>query len=158
MTFEDANKSIVGLFTLVNGIVWAPLSQPKPEICPYLLTGLLTRDLDLLSLFVGHQGASAKWLCMLCLALQTKIGETFQVEGQAIRFGKRKANKSIPRCYEKYKKEFLYLDLLSRTKAKKEQMTQKLSCSIVVKPLADVPLDVMTRATIHVILGLAKRY
>ena len=152
MTFEDANKSIVGLFTLVNGIVWAPLSQPKPEICPYLLTGLLTRDLDLLSLFVGHQGASAKWLCMFCLALQAEIGLPYQVERKKIRFGIRRGSRSILRCYEKYKKEFLELDLLSRTKAKKEKVTQELLYSIVGAHLADVSPDVTIRVTMHVIL------
>ena len=77
--------------------------------------------------------------------------------GRKIRFRRRKGSKSILRCYEKYKKEFLELDLLSRTKAKKEQATQELSYSIVGAPLADVPPDVITRATMHVILGLMKK-
>ena len=93
---------------------------------------------------------------MLCLALQAEIGLPYQVEGRNIRFDKCKGSKSILRCYEKYKKEFLELDLLSRTKTKKEQVTQELSYSIVGAPLADVPPDVITRATMHVILGLTK--
>ena len=38
-----------------------------------------------------------------------------------------------------------------------EQVTQDLSYSIVAEPLADVPPDVITRATMHVILGLMKK-
>ena len=68
-----------------------------------------------------------------------------------------KGSKSILRSYKKYKKEFLELDLLSRTKAKKAQVTQELSYSIVGEPLADVPPNVITRATMHVILGLMKK-
>ena len=158
VAFEDENKRNIGSFTLPNGIPWVPPLQPKPVLRHYLLAGLFTGDLEFLSLFLGHQGASAKWLCMLCMAQQTEIGLPYQVEERKIRFGRRKGSKSIGRCYEKFKKEFLDLDLLSRTKAKKEQVTRDLSYSIVDEPLADVPPDVITRATMHVILGLTKKY
>ena len=45
-----------------------------------------------------------------------------------------------------------------RTKSKKEQVTQEMSYSIVGEALADVPLDVVTLATMHVILGLTKKF
>ena len=93
VAFEDTNKKIVGSFTLANGIAWASLSQPEPELRHYLLAGLFTGDLDFLSLFLGHQGASAKRLCILGLALQAEIGLPYQVEGRKIRFDKRKGSK-----------------------------------------------------------------
>ena len=42
VAFEDANKQIVGSLTLANGIVWALLSQPEPDLRHYFLAGLLT--------------------------------------------------------------------------------------------------------------------
>ena len=94
---------------------------------------------------------------MFCLAKQDELGETFRLEGRGPRFRKRKGVKSIQRCYNVFKKEFPDLDLTSRTKAKKEQATYELSCSIVGKALADIPLDVITPETMHVILGLTKK-
>ena len=41
-------------------------------------------------------------------------------------------------------------------KAKREQVTQDVSYSIVASALADIPLDTVAPATMHVILGLAK--
>ena len=56
-----------------------------------------------------------------------------------------------------YKKEYLDLDGKQQTQAKKEQVTQDLSHSIVAEALADIPLDVITPASMHVILGLTKK-
>jgi hypothetical protein len=56
-----------------------------------------------------------------------------------------------------YKREYLDLDVNQRTKARREKVTQELSYSIVGAPLADIPLDVITPATMHVILGLTKK-
>ena len=36
-------------------------------------------------------------------------------------------------------------------------MTQELSFSVVGEPLADIPIDVVTLATMHVILGMGKK-
>ena len=64
---------------------------------------------------------------------------------------------SHQQCFDKFKREFLDLDLTLRTKAKKEQVTQDVSYSIVGAVLADVPIDVVTMATMHVILGYTKK-
>ena len=88
--------------------------------------------------------------------MSAEIGLTYQVEEREIRFGKREGGKSILRSYEKYKKDVLELDLLSRIKAKKEQVTQELLRSMVGEHLADVTPGVITRAIMHVILGLMK--
>ena len=42
------------------------------------------------------------------------------------------------------------------TQARRAQVTQEVSFSIVGAPLADVPLDLIAPATMHVILGLTK--
>ena len=44
-----------------------------------------------------------------------------------------------------------------KTKARKVNVTQDISFSIVGASLADVPLDVIVPATMHVILGLTKK-
>ena len=59
--------------------------------------------------------------------------------------------------YEIYKHEYLDSDPKLQTKAKKEQVTFKLLHSMVGAPLADIPLDVIAPATMHVILGVAKK-
>ena len=45
VAIKDGNKNIVGSFTLANGFVLAPRSQPKPELRHYLIAGLFTGDL-----------------------------------------------------------------------------------------------------------------
>ena len=93
---------------------------------------------------------------MFCLAQQEKLQEIIRREGKAPRFPKRKGINSSQKSYEIYKREYMDLDSRLKTKAKKEQVTQYLIYSVVWAPLADVPLDVISPATIHVISGLTK--
>ena len=83
--------------------------------------------------------------------------ETFKLEGKATRFRKRQGQNSLQRSFEEYKKMFLDLDLTCRTKATKEMVMQELSFSVVGQALTDVPIDVATLATMHVILGFTKK-
>ena len=76
------------------------------------------------------------------------LQETFKHAGKADRLPKRKG---------RYKKNYVDLELTFRTKAKKEQVTQELSYSVVGQALADIPIDVVTLATMHVILGFTKK-
>ena len=59
--------------------------------------------------------------------------------------------------HEIYKREYVDLEPNLKTKAKREHVTRELSYSVVGLPLADVPLDVIAPATMHVILGLTKK-
>ena len=47
--------------------------------------------------------------------------------------------------------------LTIRTKTKREQVTQDVSYSIVASALANIPLDAVAPAHMHVILGLTKK-
>jgi hypothetical protein len=127
------------------------------EISQYQLAGVFTGDLDFLANFLGQQGASAKWLCMFCLASQDKLADTFLLGGNAARFNKRKGMNSIQKCFTVYEREYLKLHESQRTKTKKETVTKELSYSITGAPLADIPLDVIAPATMHVILGITKK-
>ena len=49
------------------------------------------------------------------------------------------------------------MDEKDQTPSKKEQVTKDLSYSVVVKALANTPLDCITPASMHVILGLTKK-
>ena len=155
--FEDERQQSLGELTLKRGIACGPHQTMQVTMVQYLLAGLFTGDLDFLANFFGHQGASAKWLCLFCLANQDQLGETFRLGGCGPRFPKRKGVNSLQQCFETYKREYLDLMLTMRTKAKKEQVTQEMSYSIVAAALADIPLDAVAPATMHVILGLTKK-
>ena len=155
--FRDENGKCLASLTLKRPIVWEVSEEDQLVLEHYLVAGIFTGDLDFLAHFFGHQGASAKWPCLWCLANQDLLEETFKLEGKASRFHKRKGNKSLQRSFEEYQKNYLDLDLTQRTKAKKEKVTQELSYSIVGQALADVPLDVVAFATMHVILGFTKK-
>ena len=74
------------------------------------------------------------------------------LEGKAPRFLKRKGQNSLQSSFEVFKKNYLELGLTSRTKAKKAQVTEELSYSVIGEVLADIPIDVVTFASMHVIL------
>ena len=80
-------------------------SQPKIDIDQYLLAGIFTADLDFLAKLLGHQGASAKWLCMFCLAMQEKLKDTFVLGGNGPGFLKRTLE-SIKKMHADYIKHF----------------------------------------------------
>ena len=123
----------------------------------YLLAGAFTGNLDFIAHFQGQQDASAKWLCIFCLAMQGKLGETFRLRGNAPRFPKRTGEHSLQNMYEVYQKEYLSLDEKDQTPSKTEQVTKDLSYSVVAKALADILLDCIIPADMHVILGLMKK-
>ena len=153
---DEANKCVASL-TLNEPILWDVSNDNEMVLDHYLLAGLFTGYLDFLCNLVGHQGASAKWLYLWCLANQDRLDETFTLEGKAPRFPKRRGQNSLQYSFEVFKKNYLELGLTSRTKAKKAQVTQELSHSVVGEALADIPIDVVTFATMHVILGMAEK-
>ena len=56
------------------------------QVTQFLMAGVLTGDLDFLSKFLGHKGASSKWLCFSCLTCLDRPKETFEFKGKAPRF------------------------------------------------------------------------
>ena len=157
LRFTDASGSLISKLTLA-----CPISTPFDSALPfkvsqYQMTAVFTGNLDFLAHFLGHQGASAKWLCMFCLACQDRLCDTFKCHGDNAPFPQRKGAYSIQKSFEIFKSEYLDLTPDKRTKAKREHVTQMLSHSIVASPLADIPLDTITCGTMHVILVLTKK-
>ena len=155
----DASDKIVGMLTLNNPIDFCYKDggdPPQFDIHRYLLAGIFTGDLDFLANFLCHQGASARWLCMFCLARQSELHQAFRLTGDPPRSPKRQGPTSMKELYKIYKRKYLDLDPKLNTKAKKEQLTRELSFSVVGLSSADVPSDAIAPATMHVILGLTK--
>ena len=157
LLFVSSTGTTLSKFTLRIPISVSFNSNTSFSVLQYQLAGVFTGDLDFLANFVGHQGASAKWLCLFCLANQDNLVDTFHLGGNAPRFQQRKGVNSIQKCFEIYKREYLDLDCNLRTKSRRERVTQELTYSIVGAPLANIPLDVITPATMHVILGFTKK-
>ena len=72
--------------TLVCVYFQTPLSQEGPiSVYPtveqYLLAGVFVNDLEFVSMFLGHQGASARYMCMFCLATKNLVKEGFRGAG-----------------------------------------------------------------------------
>ena len=57
------------------------VQKPSIEIDQILVAGVFTADLDFLAKFLGHQGASATWLCVFCLAMHAQLKITFTSAG-----------------------------------------------------------------------------
>ena len=74
--FPDNSDRCLGSLTLEKPISRESQQPPQLEMAQYLFAILFTGDLDFLAHFFGHQGASAKWLCLFCLAKQDQLGET----------------------------------------------------------------------------------
>ena len=151
---ESGNQIAVAYFK--QAISCLDPSVPPFSIEQYLIAGVFTGDLDFYAKFLGHQGASAKWLCMFCLAMQDQLKDVFISGGTAARFQKCTIE-SIKRMHGIYKEKFESLPTCQQTKAKREEITKEMTYSVVGEALADIPLDCFTPASMHVILGFTKK-
>ena len=124
IAFANESTNVIALLTLNNPIKCVYREPPQFEIGRYLLAGMFTGDLDFLAHFLGQQGASAKWLCMFCMAQQDQLHETFRLEGKAPMFPKRKGIHSLQNCYKIFKCGYLDLGHKLKTKARKEKVTR----------------------------------
>ena len=70
-------------------------TSSQPIIKQHLLAGVFTANLEFLSKFLGHQGASAKFLCMLCLATKARLKLVFDNAGERTPFEKRTSETMI---------------------------------------------------------------
>ena len=106
------------------------------------MVSVFAADLELLSKFVGHQGASAKFLCMFCDAIKLRIRLVFVNQGIRTSFNKR----TLAKIQE---------DGTNDKKKMRPHITQNLTNSIVGLPLANVePDEDCSPATVHVLLGI----
>ena len=88
--FVDEDNVSLDKLTLNNPIPCQYEEAAQHQVTQFLMAKVLTGDLDFLSNFLGHQEASAKWLCFYCLACLDRLDETFKFEGEAPQFPKRK--------------------------------------------------------------------
>jgi len=72
------------------------------------MASVFTCDLDFLSKFLGHQGASSKWLCIFCLAITEKLADIFHTGGVVPRY-ERRTLESFKQNYQVYVENFLNL-------------------------------------------------
>ena len=123
----------------------------QPHIRQLLLIGIFTADLEFLSKFLGHQGASAKFMCMFCLACKSDVESAFLTE--------------LEKCYTKrsMKQMFAWASdykermagfRASQKKNRKSGVTIGHTFSVVDEPMSDGDLDSFAKATMHVILGM----
>ena len=69
-----------------------------------------------------------------------------------------RTNTSLLQDYQAYKKEFLSMWLSGQTKKAHANVTQNYAHSVVNHLLADIPLECVTKATMHVILGITRTF
>ena len=120
LQFMDACGREIAICYFQKPVICDNSSNPNLAVAmeQYLIAGIFTADLDFLSKFFGHQGASSRWLCMLCLAMQSKLEDTFTLAGNAPRFHKR-TFESITVDTERYVKDFSSLPTNEQTKEKR---------------------------------------
>ena len=104
INFVDEDNVSLDKLTLNVSIPCQYEEAAQHQVAQYLMAGVLTGDLDFLSNFLGHQGASSKWLCFYCLACLDRLEENFEFKGEAPRFPKRKGVNSLRACYKRYKR------------------------------------------------------
>ena len=111
---------VLGTLTFKAPIVAPYFPDMEIKIHQYLLAGIFVGDLDFLSNFLEHQGASARWLCMFYLACQGRLQGS-----SGTMSGKRQGAWSIQKCYTFFKREYLDLPEHEKTKAKKNKLPRK---------------------------------
>ena len=88
--FVSNRGKVLPTLTLKAPIITPNLFDMSIKIIQYQLAGIFVGDLDFLVHFLGHQGASASWLYMFCLACQDRLSDYFQLGFDARRFAKRR--------------------------------------------------------------------
>ena len=119
-----------------------------------LVAGVFTADLEFLSCFFGHQGASALFPCLFCFIKLRNMCDVFN--NGSVSFQER-TFKDIESDAATFNQKYTVLSLTEKNKSKaRAKVTQQHTNSIVHAPMADVPLDCVSRADMHVDLGFTK--
>ena len=128
-----------------------PLLGAVPQVEQYLFAGIFINDLDFVSKFLGHQGASAKFLCMFCLATKETIKNSFRIIGLST---DERTIEMMFECGKKYDELMACLPVGHRDrKDKRALITKNDTYSIIGEPLARFPLICVGKATLHIVLG-----
>ena len=119
----------------------------------HVTAGALSADLDFLSKFLGHMGASAKYPCCFCLALLEQMIKVWDADCPdfAVR-----TMESIMEDYENYHEMFESQPESKRIKSLRTRVTQRHSHSISNRPLGNIPADAILKALLHIRLGFTR--
>jgi len=124
----------------------------QPIFAQYLIAGVFTTDLKLVSKFLGHKGASAKIFCIFCLAVKAQLKNVFLHRGQCQEITAR----TIAAMSEDgtlYKQKMSELPK-SMQKKKRPVITQGSTHSMVLVPAAKFCLGCITKSLMHAMLGM----
>eukprot|EP00984_Skeletonema_dohrnii_P007442 scaffold2701_cov137-Skeletonema_dohrnii-CCMP3373.AAC.1 len=157
LVFKDEEGERVGTASFKTPIACTTTSDQDRHGCKMnqvLVMGVLASDLQLLCTLFGHQGAASKWFCLFCLLQQSQSKDEFAGNAQD---PTQRTLESIIADAETYKEHVNNATEQEKAKSTfKSDVTQNCSHSITDKPLLDIPLDCITYASMHVVLGLTK--
>ena len=115
-----------------------------------VVAGMFVADIDFMSTFLGHQGSSARFPCVYCLAqLKEKIR---MWETNSPEFPPR-TGESIDEGFDEYKRNYSDLPLHQQTDPKRREVTQKQSHSTIARRIATFPDDAIGTPLVHLGLG-----
>jgi len=120
----------------------------------YVNAGVFTADMDMLSTFIGHQGACATWPCIWKLIRLSELKQMWEEERD--RGYMRRSPQRIKKWAKLFHDEFESLAEYLQVKKTKTKLTQTKTYSIIRDMLADIPFDTILFATLHVRLGVTK--
>eukprot|EP00986_Skeletonema_menzelii_P013028 scaffold7382_cov83-Skeletonema_menzelii.AAC.1 len=120
----------------------------------YVNAAVFTADMDMLSTFLGHQGACATWPCIWTLIRLNELKDMWNEERNCSY--QRRSSEKIKGWSKLFFDEFESLPEHLQTKKTKTTLTQTRTYSIIRDMLADIPFDTILFATLHVRLGFTK--
>jgi len=157
LVFKDEQGERVGTSLFKTPIACTTTSDQDRHGCKMnqvLVMGVLASDLQLLCALFGHQGAASKWFCLFCLLQQSQSKDEFAGNAQE---PTQRTLESIIADAQQYEEHVNNATEQEKAKSTfKSDVTQNCSHSITDKPLLDIPLDCITYASMHVVLGLTK--
>ena len=131
-----------------KSITTAPIKMSQIVTC-----GVICQDMDLMSKFIGHQGASAKRPCIHCLVQLNELLQTWNADRPNHNI---RTMEAIKEDYRKFKSMFESQPARLKTANLRKNVTQNHSHSIATEFVADVPEDTLLRALLHIRLGLSR--
>ena len=148
---EGGNEIARGLFRLS-----VKSAKTQPLMDQYLMVGVFTADLEFLSKFLGHQGASARYLCMMCLIVKAQVEASFR-SPEIIALPEKRTLEKLKNGGKKYNEMMRGLDEEARSK-KRGEVTREHTFSITGEPMADVAVEDgdCSPGSMHVYMGMTK--
>ena len=158
ISFFDSSSQCIAVsyfMSPINCSVEDITSQVIDGCRQILVAGVLTADLEFLSTFFGHQGASATWPCLFCLIKNNQLTRIFQ--GGTIPSYTQRTLQTYKQDHKEYHTRFECLSLTDQKKSKaRSNVTVKYSHSVHRKSLDEYEFDAVTKAPVHDILGFTR--